>query len=669
MINSHQFKQLLTPISRLALIAAVLLPVPPILVSTLAVGQPLKPGSPLSPDNSNPNDPSQTHSRSPQVSERQINDAEQSALRALDKLPKIPKNRGTDAATETGRIIRQGRSGGKQERALAEAVEALMSKYDIEQAPGRPTDSHAERKVFIDELYNNPEQPIIAIAVNRLACDVEGPGCVNFFIDAARATGKTVVLVERNVKDLSEINTLIFKPDRFDPIKRPANKRNTQRHPGYSANTYGKTPLFAKQDTSDSAVSPTGTLPKLLSGSESIGAAKSASGGIDFSTLELRYIAENSGPFSDRGLQYAFNASPAASNKNLNAGRNAAVQASDALFVWLSLPPDKFWVNLNPNEPDRIIDPQLAKTDAGRILLQSDFQMKKTVAKLIHPDTSLGKQYWQQLMKPSWQQLKRNGTQPCPPVFRMWIVPAPATVREDDNGIYIADAPLKVKLESHDFEMFRGLSGSYSALYASCTPPDKGTKTYQELLYRKLILPRVEQAVNKAPEYAELRRVYLSRVAAEWYRQRSASKSTTYREMVNHGDISAWPARQAWSPRQVFNQYVNSLKKGEFHVTHQWQEGNMLYTAIYVYGGVDFTNIFFQKLNSTDFQAKWGDLRKVIDTSMESPVADNHGKIWLGGSTTTGSVFWKSIWLYLGLGLLVVLFLTWRTHASEKSGR
>jgi hypothetical protein len=387
-------------------------------------------------------------------------------------------------------------------------------------------------------------------------------------------------------------------------------------------------------------------------------AVTSAPGGIDFSTLELRYIAEDSGLLSDRGLKYAFNGTPAASNKNLNAGRIAAAQASDAFFVWLSLSPDKFWVNLNPNEPDRIIDPQFAKTDAGRILLQSDFQMKKTVAKLIHPDTSLGKQYWDPLMKQVREQQQRNGARPCSPVFRMWIVPSPATVRKDNNGIYIADAPLNVKLESTNSTYN---PQEFSSLLGSCTAPDQSSKTFHESLYRKLILPRIVQAVNTAPEYAELRRVYRSRVAAEWYRQHSASNATTYREMVNNGDVSSWPARQNWSSRQVFDQYVNSFKKGEFHVvhSHQWQEGNMIYTQkqFYIYGGVDFSKVFFKQLNSMDFQKTQGDLRQVVDNSMKSPVADQHGKIWLGGNTITSRAIWKSIWFYLAIGFLALPFL------------
>ncbi len=405
----------------------------------------------------------------------------------------------------------------------------------------------------------------------------------------------------------------------------------------------------------------TGVLDKVLFGNDkpvpSNKAAKSTLGGIDFSTLELRYLADSNSMLGDRGLRYAFTAAPATTNKNLNAGRKAAVQASDAFSVWLALTPDKFWVNLNPDEPDRIIDSQLAKTDAGRIMLQADLQMKKTTARLIHPDTSLGKQYWQQLGN-------INNSQGCL-AFRQWIVPAPATIREDGDGIYIQDAPLQVKLESQSFQ-----SNGVSGMRAFCSPQNQSIQTRNESLLRRLILPRIEQAVNEAPEYAELRRVYRSRVAAEWYRQRNKSQIATYRDVVKHNDISSLPAHQDWSPRQVFNQYVNSIKKGEFHVVHERREGNMIYTKTYIYGGVNFTNVFFKKLNSTDFQEQWSDLPQVVDASMVSPVADQHGKIWLGGSTTTldSKSIWKSSWFYLILVVLVVLFLIYRKRLHGNVG-
>jgi hypothetical protein len=380
------------------------------------------------------------------------------------------------------------------------------------------------------------------------------------------------------------------------------------------------------------------------------GATGVAPGGIDFSTLELRYLADP-GPGAAQGVRYAFSGTAASGDRNAAAGGTAVMQASDAFFVWLELPPDAFWVNLNPEEHDRIVDPRLGTTDAGRILLQADLQMKKTVAKLIHPDGATGKQFWQQLPSDADRDTCLS--------FRQWISPGPATVREDGDGVYIVDAPLTVQLES-EFLKTAGAAGT-------CTPSDQSA---QEAVYRRLILPKVEEAVNKAPEYAELRRVYLSRVAAEWYRQRSATRPTEYGDLIDRGDVTAWPARRDWSPRTVFDQYVNSYTKGEFHVTHQRRDGDYIVTDTYVYGGVDLSRITFTALDPAAFQLRAPGLSTVVGTAMTRPAADTRGKVWIAAvsaapaldtaatsAARTGNGWW---WLAgaagaAGLVLLVVL--------------
>ena len=47
--------------------------------------------------------------------------------------------------------------------------------------------------------------------------------------------------------------------------------------------------------------------------------------------------------------------------------------------IGLALPNDKFWVNLRPDAEDEIIDPELEKTDIGKVLLEADLQLKRTL--------------------------------------------------------------------------------------------------------------------------------------------------------------------------------------------------------------------------------------------------------------------------------------------------
>ncbi|MGP4046193.1 hypothetical protein [Streptomyces sp. 2A115] len=334
-------------------------------------------------------------------------------------------------------------------------------------------------------------------------------------------------------------------------------------------------------------------------------------GGIDFSTMELRYLAD---PGDGSGLQYSFSAdrNPLRGDIRTSTGVTAATHTSDAFFVWLSLDPADFWVNLNPTEPDRIVDNELGRTDAGRILLEADLQMKKTVGKLIHPHTALGRRYWDSLQGECMSS-------------RNWITPEPATVHEDGDKLYILDAPLDVKMET---QYLSELGGSDDAPI-TCPQQDRASDEHNEDLYRTLILPKLKKAVNTAPEYADLRRVYLARVAAEWYRERSSTKHTTYGDLIDSGNITDWRTAAIWKPRDTFDKYVDSYTKGEFDVTEKTANGG---AKNYVYGGVDFSRVPLQQLSDTRFETDFVNLPQGVDRSLRTPSTDAD-TVWLGAPT------------------------------------
>ncbi len=168
-------------------------------------------GSPVS----SINQPSDNH-----PSEYELNNAKQSAQKARARLVGVSDSNKTEthAATETGQItIRgRGRQRDSRDRQLADDSEAFMYKNNIEFIAGRPKNSHAERKVFIDELKKNPDEAIIAIGVDRPICDAGGTSggeCTHFFEEAAQVTGKTIVIAEMDSKDPNAKNTWVFRPD------------------------------------------------------------------------------------------------------------------------------------------------------------------------------------------------------------------------------------------------------------------------------------------------------------------------------------------------------------------------------------------------------------------------------------------------------------------------
>ncbi|MGR8008512.1 hypothetical protein [Streptomyces hypolithicus] len=340
---------------------------------------------------------------------------------------------------------------------------------------------------------------------------------------------------------------------------------------------------------------------------QTLSGPSTAPGGIDFTTMELRYLAD---PGDGSGLQYSFEAGrdPLRGDARTSTGMDAATLSSDAFFVWLSLRPRDFWVNLNPDEPDRIVDARLGSTDAGRVLLQADLRMKKTVGTLIHPDTGAGKELWNRV---KGQCLS----------FRTWIVPAPASVHQDGDKLYILDAPLDVKMDTQYLKS-RGVTRGQS-----CPRQDAATEEHNEQVYRALVLPALKRAINTDTDYADLRRVYLARVAAEWYRNLSRTRHTTYGALVDRGDARAWPGKTSWKPTDTFDEYVKSYTKGEFKLTRRTSQGNADYVTTYTYGGVDLSTVPLRDAPAAAFAAN-------VERSLHASDVPGAGdSIWLGAPT------------------------------------
>ncbi|MEK6568579.1 MAG: hypothetical protein AABZ27_07595, partial [Candidatus Omnitrophota bacterium] len=115
-------------------------------------------------------------------------------------------------------------------------------------------------------------------------------------------------------------------------------------------------------------------------------------------------------------------------------------------LIGLTLPNDKFWVNLRPDAPEQIIDPELEKTDLGKIMLEADLQLKKDTAGLTSPQNPEGKEYWNKLYKKA-SELFGSENITIPTITRPWIVPGEVIIRESQDSSYIYKANLKVMLE------------------------------------------------------------------------------------------------------------------------------------------------------------------------------------------------------------------------------
>lgn len=364
----------------------------------------------------------------------------------------------------------------------------------------------------------------------------------------------------------------------------------------------------------------------------------SEAGGIDLSTLELRYLSEyQEEPLYVLGA--ALRGSPAEPGQGIDLER-ASELSWNSLFVWLALPDHTFWVNLNPVEPNRIVDRELGKTDIGRILLEADLQMKKDIGGLIHPQNSaLGRQFWDKLWDRVLSKVSATGqTQIAIPItFRVWIVPGEVTVWASEESIYIVDAYMDVKLES---EYLVGIDKTYLSPPGTQVMGDPEIQKYAEGLLKEMILPALVREVNTGPQYRELQQVFYSRVLAEWYKKKHRSPRRAFGNIVGQGNVDPWQSRKEWSAQKIFERYIQSLQNKEFDITEETEtvEGQYIIRTLrqYVFGGVDFAKIPMTEISYEELLARNPGLNERLFDALLTPTGQWGDERWIGGLYVAG---------------------------------
>jgi len=250
----------------------------------------------------------------------------------------------------------------------------------------------------------------------------------------------------------------------------------------------------------------------------------------------------------------------------------------DFFILGLNIREDKFWANLSPGEPDNIIDPDLAATALGEILLRADLRLKKDFCELTNPQLSKsGRKYWDALS----EKAAELGIKKIPAMNRIWIVPEEAAVYESKNGIYITESKLKVCLKNN---------------YSVVMSRETNAKMYAELseyagqLLKEIILPELDKRVNEGFVYADLRQVNQALIMARWYKNKFGagkefglknSPAGLIRPEVNAGLLK----------KQIYDDYMDSLSNGEYAITGPSGWSNALDylrpKKRYVSGGVD----------------------------------------------------------------------------------
>lgn len=280
--------------------------------------------------------------------------------------------------------------------------------------------------------------------------------------------------------------------------------------------------------------------------------------------------------------------------------KRAAQKSLEHFFIGLSMNDDAFWVNLNPTEPDRIINPMLADTDLGRIMLNSDYRLKEEIGNIINPQASqTGKEFWRRL----YQKAEELGVYDRIPVItRLWIVPDITEVYEKQSQVYIAKSSLKVQLES----------AYLSSKITFKDNKDKELQNFGLALMEELVLPQLNKRINEAYAYADLRDVYNALILASWYKEKFGVRYSSLLKNVDRRILQDVKTEYIFTPNEIYRDYLKSIKEGESTFSETENFASPFYGGIitrhYFIGGIDLRNIRLTNVAIEPSQ----------DTSMES---------------------------------------------------
>src|SRR3989338_2010337 len=272
-----------------------------------------------------------------------------------------------------------------------------------------------------------------------------------------------------------------------------------------------------------------------------------------FRPLHLRYLSYN--PIENNF--HLFLDKGSLKNPNSQELEDTTKILLNYFFVGVTLPNDTFWVNLRPDAEDNIIDAQLAQTDVGKILLESDLQLKKDTAKFTSPDTPEGREYWDKLYQKAGE-LFGSSNITIPTLTRPWIVPDEIIIRETTDSAYIYKATLKVMLEQDYLKD--------SAVYNFKDERLKELNEYSSQLIREIIIPKLTKEVNYSKRYASLRQVYYSLIMAQWFKTRFQGEQGKYYGLINNRNLQNLNSKEPWSKTFYFKDYQKSFKDGEYNI-------------------------------------------------------------------------------------------------------
>jgi len=223
----------------------------------------------------------------------------------------------------------------------------------------------------------------------------------------------------------------------------------------------------------------------------------------------------------------------------------------------ITTPEDQTWVNLSPNEPDRIIPEAFGQTEMGRDLLAQDYILKQLTASMMYPENEFGEQFWTRVYEKAQEQFGTTNI-PMDSFNKVWIVPEKAKVYVHDNSAFVVNCTLKVMLET-DYLAMKMEKGEEKGEKDLLSPV-----SLQSSLIREILIPEIEREVNEGENFANLRQIYNSMVLATWYKK-NLKDSLLGKVYMDQNKVKGVDHNQEGVNKEIYHQYLEAFEKGVYN--------------------------------------------------------------------------------------------------------
>ncbi len=229
----------------------------------------------------------------------------------------------------------------------------------------------------------------------------------------------------------------------------------------------------------------------------------------------------------------------------------------------LTTPEEDMWVNLSPEEKNRVIPENLGSTGLGVDMLAQDYLLKQLTASMIYPENDLGRDFWARIYKKVYA-LYGHINVPINTFNKVWILPDQAEVYEKGENAFIVTQHLKVLLEE-DYKVFKSHLENKQLGMENIREEDAVVlqDTTSDIV-REVLIPEIEKEVNHGKNFARLRQIFSAMILATWYKK-TLKDSLLGQVYVDQAKTKGVDVEDKELKQRIYNQYIEAFKKGVFN--------------------------------------------------------------------------------------------------------